>query len=439
MRPLLPLLLVFAAAAQEQPALERLLDAAPSAPPEIAADLLLRAVEQRRVREPEAVLELLERAWDYAGLARLPMPRRPVSGGRALDRFNALSLRARVLALMNPLGPERARARLLALSAPLPPPLDCEAATVWDPAPYYEAVAGLGSLEDRGQAIRQVTHPSQLAPALELVIGFQGSVEDRAMLAVGWAGALQAARGDSVSFDATRELPLRIAVLAEMLRAQGAGAAYLADAWRAYVLAHWNGELCARVASPANTGAWRSRTQAAYNERLRAAAGSSAPPINFDEEIEPARIIGDASPLRSEETRSRQEEWLLFYAGLSRLLPSLGPAASPADIQRAVLQALAQLDEWEQPVEGVAPGEWLFLRISAAQTLLQGAAGETRTAILRWMLRTLRHSDLQRSAPADWLQAWRQVLAAAPPDLIRQEGDSLMDLLLLAREILGWQ
>lgn len=439
MKILASLLLAFTAAATEPTPLQRLIDQAPSAPPEIAADILTRVVEQRLVRERKAAIELLDRAWHYSTLARLPMPTRRSGGIATTERYNALALQLRILKALKPLDAGLALNYLRSLPAPVPPPLECADRRVWDPSPWYEAIGLLGDLEDRAHAIRQVTHPSQLVPSLELVIDFQGGVEDRAMLAVWWAGALKSARGDSIAFDGTRELPARIAQLAETLRAGEAGAGYLAYAWREYVLAHWQGEVCAYLISPATLQSWRTRTEAIYNQRLRAASASDAPPIDFDEDIKPSRVIATPPRVRNEEIRSRQEGWILFLGGLTRLIPALGPEAAEADVLQAVNEALRQLDEWEQPVEGVPPGEWLYIRISAAQTLLQSAGGEARTAILRWMLKTLRYSELQRTAPAHWLLAWRQVLAAAPADLIRQEGDALMELLLLAREILGWQ
>lgn len=439
MKFLASLLLVLSAAASEPTPLQRLIDQARTAPPEIAADILIHAVERGLVRETKAAIELLDQAWHLAGLAREPMPQRASGRATATNRFNALSLRMRAVKALKPLDTGVALNYLRSLPAPVPPPLECSDRRVWDPSPWFEATGLLGDLEDRGHAIRQVTHPSQLAPALDLVLGFQGGLEDRAMLAVWWAGALKFAKGDSIAFDDTRELPVRIAQLAETLHAGEINASFLAYAWRDYALAHWNGEVCARLASPMYVQSWRTRTEAAYNQRLRAVSASDAPPIDFDEDIKPSRVIEVRPSKRDEELQSRQEEQALFFVGLTRVIPGLGPDASEAAVLQAVNDALAQLEEWEQAAGAVPPDELLFLRIHGARNLMQHAGGEARLSILRWMFRTLRDSEMQRTAPASWFLAWREALPETPEELIRQEGNALMGLLLAAREILGWQ
>ena len=258
------------------------------------------------------------------------------------------------------------------------------------------------------------------------------------MLAGRRAGSLEGVRGDSVAFEATRELPVRMAVVAEKLRAEGQSAAFLADAWRMYLLTHWRGEICQQYASEANRQTWRLRTDSAYNKRLREAAASDAPEINFDEEAKPARII-PFETLRDEEMRTRFEEWSALVGSVARVVPALGQEASPGEVRQAVLDLLEQIEAWNEPVEGVSGEQWLQLRLMAVNPLLMQVDGETRRDVLRWRLRLLRDSELQRTAPEAWLVTWRQVLPAAPAELVREAGSPLMDLMLLAHEILGWQ
>lgn len=449
MKALAAMLLLGCAACAGSTPLERLIEGVAVAPPEIAADTLVRVVEKRLIREPKAAKGLLEQGWHLAGQARLPMPRRTLplilqpgtaqAGvmGRSAG-LDSLSLRARALKQLHELDPAEALEWLRGMATPVPEAVECGSAWVWDPGPWFEMVGALGTLEDRLRAVQDVTRPEQLAPALELVLGYQGTGEERAMLAGRWAGSLAAVRGDSVAFEATRELPARMAVVAEKLRAEGQSAAFLADAWRMYLLTHWRGEVCEQYASEANRQTWRLRTDSAYNKRLREAAASDAPEINFDEEAKPARII-PFETLRDDEMRTRFEEWSALVGSVARVVPALGQEASPGEVRQAVLDLLEQIEAWNEPVEGVSGEQWLQLRLMAVNPLLKQVDGETRRDVLRWRLRLLRDSELQRTAPEAWLAAWRQVLPAAPAELVREAGSPLMDLMLLAHEILGWQ
>jgi hypothetical protein len=450
MKALAAMVLLGCAACAGSTPIERLIEGTAVAPPEIAADVLVRVVEKRLVREPKAAKGLLEQAWHLAGQARLPMPRRtlplvvrpggPVAGGMPGNaRLDTLTLRARVLKQLHELDRAEALEWLRGMAAPVPEAVECGSAWVWDPGPWFDVVEALGgTLEDRLQAVQAVTHPGQLAPALELVLGYQGAGEDRAMLAGRWAGALAAVRGDSVAFEGTRELPVPMAVVAEKLRSEGQSAAFLADAWRVYLLTHWRGEVCEEYATAANRQTWRLRTESAYNKRLREAAASDAPEIDFEEEARPVRII-PYEPRRDEEMRTRFEEWGALVGSVARVVPALGQEASPGEVRRAVLDLLEQFEAWSEPVEGVSEEQWLQLRLTSVTPLLMQVDGETRRDVLRWRLRLLRDSELQRTAPEAWLVAWRQVLPAAPAELVREAGSPLMDLMLLAHEILGWQ
>lgn len=436
------LLLMAALAWAEEPGpVERLRAQIAAAPPEIGADLLVRLVERRRVSGRKEAVEVLEQAWHLAGEARLPMPRRTMQRSTGPTRgteLNTLSLRLRALRQLRHFDREKAVEGMRGMAAPVPEAVECGSQWVWDPGPWYEAIEMLGTLEDRARAVREITHPSQLAPALELVLSHQGKGEERGMLAMWWAGSLVAVRGDSVSFEDTRELPMRMAVVAEKLRAEGESAAYLADAWRTYMLAHWRGEVCEHYDSPVNRQSWRMRTEVAYNQRLRAAAASDAPEIDFDEEAEPRRVIPFEAQ-RDEEMRTRPEEWAALLGSVRKVVPALGAEASEGEVRRAVLELLEQFDEWSEPVEGFTAEQWLQMRVTAVAPLLMQVDGETRREVVRWRLRLLRDSELQRTAPGAWLEVWRQVLPAASGELVREMGSPLMDLLLAAREILGWQ
>ena len=144
MKALAAMLLLGCAACAGSTPLERLIEGVAVAPPEIAADILVRVVEKRLIREPKAAKGLLEQAWHLAGQARLPMPRRtlplnvkpgsPVAGGMpGIPSLDTLTLRARALKQMHELDRAEALEWLRGMAAPVPEALECGSAWVWDP------------------------------------------------------------------------------------------------------------------------------------------------------------------------------------------------------------------------------------------------------------------------------------------------------------------
>lgn len=70
------LILVMTGTAQDRrkpsPEIQALLDAAPAAPPELAADILLWLVDYGRIPSKEQRLQIIEQAFQIAGQAKFP-------------------------------------------------------------------------------------------------------------------------------------------------------------------------------------------------------------------------------------------------------------------------------------------------------------------------------------------------------------------------------
>jgi len=64
---------LLAGTAERPKEIRALVDAAPVAPPELAADILIRIVESGRVTDPAWKLELLDQAFHMAGAAKYPV------------------------------------------------------------------------------------------------------------------------------------------------------------------------------------------------------------------------------------------------------------------------------------------------------------------------------------------------------------------------------
>jgi hypothetical protein len=127
-------------------------DLALAAPPEIAADALLRLAESGKIPDRTAKLNLIEEAFRLAASAQLQTPMRGLAGLNADSRagslarahrlkLDALSLESRAVRDMAPLDPGHARQLFTEIAQPSPAPLTCADALVYDFSGFYETLS----------------------------------------------------------------------------------------------------------------------------------------------------------------------------------------------------------------------------------------------------------------------------------------------------------
>ncbi len=187
-------------------------DLANAAPPEFAADALLRMVESGKLQDKNARRELVEHAFQLAASAKFPVRMDGLPGtttdtaSGSLSRAHALkldglSLQSRAVRDMLPIDPDKARELFGQMVKPALAPLTCDDALVYDPSDYYQALSAVvnGTFTPKEKAkeehfnllmdnLGQVTSPSQLAPlavALETASVTAGATPDP-MGAVQW-------------------------------------------------------------------------------------------------------------------------------------------------------------------------------------------------------------------------------------------------------------
>ncbi len=163
-------------------------DLASAAPPEFAADALLRMVESGKLADPVARRSLIEQAFQLAAAAKFPVRMQGLTGtttdtasGSLNDAyalgFDALSLQSRAVRDLLPLDPVNARTLFIEITRPALAPLTCDDALVYDPSAFYQALAAVvnGEFTPQERAkdvpfnlmldeIGQMTSPSQIAP-----------------------------------------------------------------------------------------------------------------------------------------------------------------------------------------------------------------------------------------------------------------------------------
>jgi hypothetical protein len=170
-----------------------IVELAQSAPPEFAADALLRVVESGKIADRNLRRDLAEQAFRLAGSARFPLRMRGVPGstvdtrsgylGKAYDlKLDALSLENR--AVHDLLAIDAAKARELFQDIPRPTlaPLTCDDALFYDVADFYQTLGVIANTtftqkeRDKEEHVSflldylgQATSPVQLAPIARVI------------------------------------------------------------------------------------------------------------------------------------------------------------------------------------------------------------------------------------------------------------------------------
>jgi len=191
-----------------------------AAPPEFAADALLRVAENAKLA-PEAKIELIEEAFRLAESAHFSLPYRSFrteSDSRTAIQNQAyrlhldqLSLQTRAVRDLLPLAPAKARRHFEEIRFPQLPALACADALIPDPASFYEVlgqvVQGAFTPKERAKEehvnfllgyLSRLTAPVQLAPAARLVRTMNLEVAT-----VQFTGILESMESPGRAFEAT--------------------------------------------------------------------------------------------------------------------------------------------------------------------------------------------------------------------------------------------
>ncbi len=199
-------------------------DLANAAPPELAADALLRMEESGKLADRNARRALVEQAFQLAAAAKFPVRMEGLPGtttdtasgslsqayGLNLD---ALSLQSRAVRDMLPLDSSKARDLFGQMVKPTLAPLSCDDALVYEPSGYYQALSAVvnGGFTPNEktkeehvnlllEALAQVTSPSQLAPLAGAIQASSLSATQNQILWARFNGLLENMQPDDRSF-----------------------------------------------------------------------------------------------------------------------------------------------------------------------------------------------------------------------------------------------
>ena len=229
------------AAERKYPAgLEPIAQLALSAPPEFAADGLLKLVESKKITDVPTEIELTQQAFDLAASAHFRVAMRAVPGSLVDSRAGSLakayalnldsvSLQSRAVVDMLPLDKTKARQMFSSISGMDLTPRACEDPLVYEVTPFYHALTAVvqngftakeRAKEDHVafllQYISQMHNPAQVAALAEVTKGVGLPPKQYEAVVAQFGGVLESISGDNRSYGTYTELIAR-AMAPEMM------------------------------------------------------------------------------------------------------------------------------------------------------------------------------------------------------------------------------
>jgi hypothetical protein len=205
---------------------QSLAELARGAPPEFTADALLRLVEQGRLVDKGARIDLIEEAFRSAAAAKfgvrmdgLPGTTTDTASG-SLSRayalkLDALSLESRAVRDMLPLDPAKARKLFADIARPMLPSLTCDDALVYDLSDFYQALSAVvnGTFSPKERAkeehlhllsdyLGQAVSPLEVAPLAQVIESVSATAQQRQGLWASVGGLLETIQADDRSLSA---------------------------------------------------------------------------------------------------------------------------------------------------------------------------------------------------------------------------------------------
>ena len=446
------LLIVFAAAAGERPKprleVQAVLDRAPAAPPELAADVLLKLVDQDLIPSREQRLELIEQAFQLAGQARFAWAQSPAVGvttntdsspgirySALTEGLSGLSLRCR--AVRAALALDKAKAReLFRQITPGPfPALTCDDSLTPSVAVYYETLAEVARtaytpeerkeerhLEFIGAAVHGMTYPKQLEPVAQVLRSFPLPPDGRKEFVGAYAAAMKQMTADPRSAALDSGMGYALIELADGLRSEGISTLPLLDAFATYLTNHLRGPLCGEDVSRTN----RKMVEGVYNTSMLAPAGAAEMQPLVYAELKPASVGGRAKfsvfwqgtsarimrqyrELRfgTEEQRAEYNKLPRRADGMARFLPD--EIRRTPEWETKAREFLNELERWAKNHDDPPDDFFHSMCIMYGALMDIVPAGTLRESVLASYLTFLKSSPMELESPPEWLLHVKQL------------------------------
>jgi hypothetical protein len=229
---------------------------AQAAPPEFAADALIRIADSDKIADNAWKRELLEQALALAPAAqyKVKRPNSAAGGDNHWGYFSfayememdTLSLQWRAIQALSKTDPARARELFSQIPPPRLDPLTCQDGLVYDVEPFYQALAEIAKdqkVEFIEPYVQHINSHTQVAPVIDMILHRKAPPREFERLTAELSAALGQIDHDPRSLSVMSTLP-RVNALATALQAAGLPPAGFLTAYQNYLQAHWNARQC---------------------------------------------------------------------------------------------------------------------------------------------------------------------------------------------------
>ena len=482
---------LLADAAERPKEIRALVDAAPVAPPELAADILIRIVESGRVTDPAWKLELLDQAFHMAGAAKYPVALSAavaralntdsdpgVRSGALHAKLDALSLRCR--AVSGTLALDRKKAVALFREIPI---LQFPAHTCADsmrelPDIVFETLgqvfAQAFTPQERAKGkhvdfaeeyLGGLTSPTQLEPAIRMIAAQKLTSDELARLTGVLVASIQQLNSDDRTFTAATNPGLidEVLTFADRCRQSGYSPQSLVASFRAYLVRHFQAARCAESPKAYSGG----RLAETFNQMLVPLAGEGAVAPITPDEMKPVSV-GEAAKVyefwSKPAARKVMADYKLLRFGTDEqqaLNSAKGTRPdhmaqfltveqrSTPEWQAAAQEFLSRLEEWKQDNDEPAESYFHEVCFMYAGLLDIAPSGSLREHVLHSYIDFLKNSEVERGSPPEWYLEVSRLMNGATDatsgeisrvkNEMRARGDPVMILLVDVQRTLAAQ
>lgn len=397
-----------------------------SAPPEFAADLLIRLAESNKIDDAEWKLELLDEAFHLASNAQQPFKRQYASWnpidtragylGYAFEHnLDALSLQGRAVTAMLAIDRQKARSLFKEIIKLDLKPIACEEGLIYDLSGFYALLANIAQTTFNAKEIRRnervyfletyissLVSATQVGPISDALASINLESTELERLLHTFSTALGGIPTGDRAFWFTEQATGRS--LSRLLNAgkeRNLAVDELLASYRAYLMKQFSGNRCA------DPYRWLKGAQsdyiAVFNKQLRLKSAKELAPIAADE-IQPAKIDGDEKAFLYWQSAKAKG----FLAKLKILrFGNTDKPLTQADQETAAWRIrlndfLNDLNAWrkeDEPSEEDYFHQKCFLYVSLLQFIPPSI---THDEILKNYVAFLNEFDVQRGSRIEW-------------------------------------